>query len=300
MVLKKTGLILEGGGMRGAYTSGVLDAFMDEKIKFSYLIGVSAGANNGADFVSEQRERNKKVFVDMIQDKRYMGLLNLFKQGSYFGMDFLFDKLPNELVPFDYDTFNNSSVRFKVGTTDCETGEGVYFDHKDFEPRCFVEKVLRASCSLPIISPAVEINGHSYLDGGLVNPIPIDKSIDDGNIYNVIILTRNKSYRKSPAKLNFLINIFLHKYPKVIEAIQNRHKKYNDCLDKINKLEKEGRVYVFRPKKELTVDRYEKNVSKLKDLYQQGYDETVNQMNDFRIWINKHSIHREEKVVKVK
>ncbi|QZY57451.1 patatin family protein [Crassaminicella profunda] len=271
--------------MRGAYTSGVLDALMDENIKVSYVIGVSAGANNGADFVAEQRERNKKVFVDIVGDKRYLGISNLLKEGSYFGMNFLFDKVPNELVPFDYETFFNSPVTLKVCATDCEIGQPVYFEHKDFQPKYFVEKILKASCSLPIISLPVEINGKKYLDGGMVDPIPIEKSIDDGNPYNIIILTRNKNYRKTPSKWGFLTNVFLYKYPKLIKILKTRYKKYNNCIERINDLENRGHVYVFRPEKELSVDRFEKDVSKLNDLYEQGYYETMNQMKHFKKWI---------------
>ncbi|MCT4617950.1 MAG: patatin family protein [Marinisporobacter sp.] len=287
MFLKNIGLVLEGGGMRGAYTSGVLDALMDENIKCSYVIGVSAGANNGADFIAKQRDRNKKVFVDIVGDKRYLGIMNLLKEGSYFGMNFLFDEVPNVLVPFDYETFANNPVTFKVCTTDCEAGQSVYFSHKDYDAKYFVQKILRASCSLPILSLPVEINGSSYLDGGIIDPIPIDQSMKEGNPYNIIVLTRNKNYRKTPSKLNFLTNIFLYKYPKLIKIIKTRYKKYNDCVETINDLESKGYAYVFRPRKELSVDRFEKDISKLNDLYKQGYEETINQMESFKKWMKR-------------
>ncbi|WP_242847915.1 patatin-like phospholipase family protein [Inediibacterium massiliense] len=285
LILQNVGLVLEGGGMRGAYTAGVLDAFMDEKIKTSYIIGVSAGANNGADFMSDQRDRNKKVFVDIVKDPRHSGLLNLCREGSYFGMNFIFNTVANELIPFDYDTFYNSPVTFKVCTTDCKTGEAVYFSHKDFEPKYFAQKILRASCSLPIISSAVEIKGRKYLDGGMVDPIPIQKSIEDGNKYNIVILTRNKGYQKKPSRFHFIMKAFLHKYPEVGKALKNRYKKYNDCIDEINRLEEAGKVYVFRPQKELFVNRLEKDIEKLNDLYEQGYYEAMEQMDSFKNWI---------------
>ncbi|WP_243109409.1 patatin-like phospholipase family protein [Anaerophilus nitritogenes] len=286
LILQNVGLVLEGGGMRGAYTAGVLDAFMDEKIKTSYVIGVSAGANNGADFMSEQRDRNKKVFVDVVKDPRHSGIWNLLREGSYFGMDFIFNTVANELIPFDYDTFYNSPTTFKVCTTNCKTGEAVYFSHRDFEPKYFAQKILRASCSLPMISSPVEIGEHTYLDGGLVDPIPIKKSIQDGNSYNIVILTRNKGYKKKPSKFNFITKIFLHKYPEIVKVLKNRYKKYNDCMDEINKLEKEGSVYVFRPQKELSVNRLEKDIKKLNDLYEQGYHEAIHQMDDFKNWLD--------------
>jgi len=279
------GLVLEGGGMRGAYTSGVLDAFMDEDIKFSYVIGVSAGANNGTSYISEQRGRNKKVFVDMVKDKRYSGVPNLLKVGSYFNMDFIFNEIPNKIIPFDYETFRDSPVIFKVGVTDCETGEITYFSHKDYEPLYFAQKVLRASSSLPIISAPVEIKGRKYFDGGLVDPLPIEKAMEDGNMYNVLILTRDKNYRKTPEKsVEFISKMALRKYPKIIEAMKNRYRRYNYCVEKIIDLEKKGNVFVFRPENELIVDRYERNTTRLYNVYKQGYKETMKKMNSFKEW----------------
>lgn len=281
------GLVIEGGGMRGAYTAGVLDVFMEEEIKFPYVIGVSAGANNGSSYISCQKGRNKRIFSDWVKDERFLGFKNILKERSYFGMEFLFDILPNELDPFDYETFKNSEVLFKVCVTHCETGEPVYFEHKDYDTYDFINKVLRASSSLPLISPIVEIEGEKYLDGGMVDPIPIEKSISDGNEYNVIILTRNDDYRKSASKLDFLADVFFRNYPKLAQKLMDRHNQYNNCVDKIKKLEEEGYVYVFRPKKRLAIDRLEKDVSKLSDLYTQGYDETINQMSEFNEWIQK-------------
>ena len=286
MSKKNIGLILEGGGMRGAYTAGVLDAFLDNKIRFPYVIGVSAGANNGANFISEQRGRSKRIFVDWVKDKRFLGLSNFFREGSYFGMDFLFDKLPNELDPFDYNTFYNSPITYKVCITNCESGEPAYFEYKDFEQKdYFMKKVLRASSSLPIISPTVEINNRHYLDGGIADPIPIEKSISDGNSFNVIVLTRNEDYRKKPSKLTYLNKFFLYKYPNLVDTLKNRHSIYNNSLEKISLLQKNGEAFIFRPEEKIAVDRMERDTSKLDELYQQGYNETINQMSDFNQWL---------------
>ncbi|NMB07179.1 MAG: patatin family protein [Tissierellia bacterium] len=282
----KTGLILEGGGMRGAYTSGVLAAFMDENIEFPYVIGVSAGANNGANFVAKQRERNKKVFVDYANHEDFSGFKHLIVEKSYFNMDFLFDKLPNELVPFDYATFVNSETIFKVCVTDCETGQPVYFEKSQFGGIEFMNKVLRASSSLPIISEPVEINGKLYFDGGISDSIPIDKSLEDGNKFNVVVLTRNSDYRKEPQIIGPIAKHSLKKYPKVLNAIESRHIKYNVTLEKISVLEEEGFVYVFRPIAPLDVDRLEKDKDKLNRLYKQGYYEAMSQMKDFKKWLN--------------
>lgn len=282
---KKIGLVLEGGGMRGAYTSGVLAAFMDENIKFPYVIGVSAGANNGANFVAEQRERNKKVFVDYANHEDFAGFKHWIAEKSYFNMDFLFDKLPNELVPFDYNTFYNSPTRFKVCVTDCETGQPVYFEKSQFKNIEFMSKVLRASSSLPIISKPVGILGKLYFDGGISDSIPIEKSLEDGNCYNVVVLTRNEGYRKEKQILGLFTKHSLKKYPKIINAIESRHIKYNITLEKIKVLEEEGFAYVFRPIEPIDVDRLEKDKDKLNKLYEQGYSETMEQMEDFKKWL---------------
>lgn len=279
-----SGLVLEGGGMRGAYTSGVLAAFMDEGIKFPYVIGVSAGASNGASFVAEQRDRNKIVFVDYVRDKEYSGFGHWLRNGSYFNMDFLYDKLPNELVPFDYNTFYNSETIFKACATHCITGAPVYFEKNDFQPLYYMEAVLRASSSLPIISKPIEVKGELYFDGGITDSIPIRKAIEDGNEYNVVILTRNKEYRKGEQKLGLVKKLLSRKYPKVFQAIKTRHIRYNATLDALDKLEKEGRIYIFRPVNELKVDRLERDISKLEGLYNQGYREAMDLMEDFNKW----------------
>ncbi|SHH89075.1 patatin-like phospholipase family protein [Sporanaerobacter acetigenes] len=285
MTNKNVGLILEGGGMRGAYTSGVLAAFMDSNIKFPYVIGVSAGASNGANFVAEQRERNKKVFVEHVKDKEFSGFRHWIKDRSYFNMNYLYDSLPNKVVPFDYETFKKSKTIFKACATSCKTGKPVYFGKNDFDPLEYMEVVLRASSSLPIISTPVEINGELYYDGGISDSIPINKSIEDGNQYNVVVLTRNKEYRKEPQKINFAIKKLSKKYPKIVEAIKTRHIRYNSSLDKIQELEKKGEVFVFRPVKKFAVDRLERDISKLDALYMQGYNETMAKIDDLGKWL---------------
>lgn len=293
MIDEDIGLILEGGGMRGAYTSGVLDVFMDEGIKFPYVIGVSAGASNGANYVSGQRERNKKVFVDHVGDKEYSGFKHWIKRKNYFNMDFLYDELPNEVVIFDYEAFDKAKVIFKSCVTNCKTGKPAYFEKNDFSSKYYGEVVLRASSSLPIISQPVKINGELYYDGGITDSIPIEKSINDGNKYNVVVLTRNKDYRKESQKLGLISKSILKKHPKLYEAIKTRHIGYNRVLNKIDKLERESKVFVFRPIKELKVDRLEKDISKLNELYRQGYEETVGQIDDFKRWLDR--IRRNEK-----
>ena len=284
---EKIGLILEGGGMRGAYTGGVLEAFMEKNIKFPYVIGVSAGANNGANFVAEQKKRSKEIFTKYSVHKNFAGFKHWLKRDSYFNMDFLYDDLPNNLLPFDYDTFKDQDTIFKVCATNATSGQAEYFKKSDYSNEDFMTKVLKASSSLPVISKPVSINGELYFDGGVTDSIPLEKSLEDGNIYNVIVLTRNSDYRKKEQLLGVYSRNYLKEYPKTLDALEKRHVRYNITLEKIKKLEEEGFVFVFRPIEEVKVGRLEKDPERLEELYNQGYYETMDQMEKFERWIQE-------------
>lgn len=272
MLDNKVGLVLEGGGLRGLYTAGVLDMFLDEKIHFPYVIGVSMGACNATSYISKQRGRNKRVTLDYINDKRYISYSNLFKQGSMFGMDFIFNDIPNKLVNFDYETFNNSKQKFVTIATDCETGKSVYFEKNECED---INRVLRASSSLPFISNIVDIKGRKFLDGGISDSIPVKKALEDGYEKLVIVLTRNKEYIKEPFKFKILLKLLYKKYPNIVKKILERHANYNNTLKYIEKLEKEGKAFIIRPKNSLNVSRTERNRNKLEKIYNIGYQEAV-------------------------
>jgi predicted patatin/cPLA2 family phospholipase len=265
-----TGLILEGGGMRGLYTAGILDFFLERNVYLPYVIGVSAGACHAASYISRQWGRNKRVNIGYIQDPRYISYRNLIKTKSLFGMDFVFGELPNHLEPFDYPAFYQSDQSYFIGTTDCITGYPVYFDAKQSTPNVIL-KALMASSSLPFISPTVEIEGKVLLDGGIADPIPIRKSIADGNTKHVVILTRNEGYRKKPFKTKWLAKRFYAKYPEFTKAMINRHTVYNATLDLIEELVDAGKAFVIRPSEPLIVSRLERNPEKLTTLYNLGY-----------------------------
>lgn len=269
--MENVGLVLEGGGMRGLYTCGVLEYFMENQLYFNYVIGVSAGACNAASYISRQLKRNEKVIIGFVKDWRYMSLRNLILSKSYFGMDFIFDEIPNQHVPFDFRTFYESPGVFLVGATDCQTGKSIYLNKGDLGEQF---QALRASASLPMLSPIVKYKGYELLDGGISDAIPIKKSIQDGNIKNVIVLTRNKGYRKRPGKFNTLLKLSYRKYPQLIETMLNRYKNYNETLDYIEQLEDEGRALVIRPSNKLEVGRLEKDPQKLYRLLYQGYEDT--------------------------
>jgi len=260
---------------------------MQKKVIFPYVIGVSAGANNGADYVSEQRDRNKRVFIDLVDDERYCGLKNLINEGNYFGMDFLFKKLPNDIVPFDYETFAQSPITFKVVVTNCETGETEYFDKDDFDAKLFGEKILRASSSIPIITKPVEINGSYYYDGGVSDSIPLTKAMEDGYENNVLILTKQKGFRLKPKRSKAILKLLLRDYPKLVDKLNERHKVYNERIKWINKLENEGKIFIFRPQKKVKMRALNNDKEKLKELYQSGYEETDQRFYEFKKWMQE-------------
>lgn len=279
------GLILEGGGMRGIYTAGVLDYFAEQNLFFSYTIGVSAGACMGASYLSRQIGRNRKVNVNWVTDPRYISWSGFFKKGELFGMDFIFDELPNKLVPFDNDAFNNCPEEFVIGTTDIETGETIYY--RKSEPEFDLLTILRASSSLPFIAPIIEYKGRKLLDGGISDPIPLRQAERDGYKRNVLVLTRNDDYRKSKNKFSFFVRRAYRQFPKFVQKMLTRDTIYNDTLDYIAEQERKGNVFVIRPQQKLTVGRLERDSSKLDALYMQGYEEAKQLAPKLKAWLER-------------
>lgn len=281
--MENMGLVLEGGGMRGLYTSGVLDFFMEKNLYFPYVIGVSMGACNAASYISRQKGRNKRININYIDDPRYLSIKNWISRKGIFGSDFIFDEIPNKLEFFNIEAFNNSSQRFVIGTTDCDNGRPVYFE-KD-ECKDDILDIIKASSSLPFMAPIVKYKGINLLDGGISDPIPVKKSIKDGNNRNVIILTRNKGYVKKPFKFKFLVKKVYSSHKGLIDSMINRYKKYNDTIKYIEKLESEGKAFVIRPLKAMKVKRIEKNKEKLTELYEQGYKEAEKHYDRLNKWL---------------
>jgi len=276
------GLVLEGGGMRGLYTAGVLEFFLEKGMEFGYIIGVSAGACNAASYISKQKGRNKIVNTKFINDVRFVSFRNLILKGSLFGMDFIFDEIPNQLIPFDYETFYKSPVDFKVTATDCNTGRPVYFNKTNFDQQL---TVLRASSSLPLVSPMVRYAGYSLLDGGIADPLPINRAIDDGCKKVIVVLTRNNGYKKEPVNFleQLLYKIKYRNYPQLIKALMKKHIIYHKAMDYIEYLEQKGQAVVIRPTRTLTVGRYEKNADKLLELHRQGYEDASDTYEKIKI-----------------
>ncbi|WP_423798835.1 patatin-like phospholipase family protein [Neobacillus sp. SAB-20_R2A] len=267
----RVGLVLEGGGMRGVYTAGVLEYFLEQEMFFPYVIGVSAGACNAASYLSKQKGRNKTVTIEYASDPRYISWKNYFKNRQIFGMDFIFDEIPNKHIPYDFDRFYQNPSEFVIGTTDCMTGEPVYYSKKDYGKDLLT--VLRASSSLPFIAPEIRFKEKILLDGGISDPIPIKKAKQDGYEKNIVILTRNVGYQKKPSKFHFLADRRYPEYSGLLTALRNRYQQYNDTLNYLYEEEKNGSSFVIRPTVPLQVGRIERNPRKLEILYNQGYED---------------------------
>lgn len=264
-----SGLILEGGGMRGVFTSGILDNFMDRGIRFPYTIGVSAGACNGLSYMSGQKGRAKYSNIDLLDEYHYISIKQLLTKGNIMDFDLLFDKFPNHIIPYDYEAYARCSEVYEMVTTDCHTGQACYYDEK-YNPDRIIE-IVRASSSLPFVSPISYVDGKPMLDGGIADSIPLLRARQLGYNNNVVILTRNKGYRK-PSKPSTVPFFFYRKYPNLRRAIAGRNALYNSQLDMIERLEEEGAITVIRPTKPIEVDRIERDTRKLLDLYNQGYE----------------------------
>ena len=280
-----TGLILEGGGMRGAFTAGVLDALMGSGIEFDNVYGVSAGASNAASFVSKQQGRNRKVFVEGIRNRSYFSLRCLPAQRSLLDIRLLFDIYPNRLIPFDYETFEKSPVKLYTVLCDCESGRPVYIEKSTVNRRDFMMKVLAGSNSLPLVSPPVNIRGRLYLDGGLADSIPLERAMSDGCSRNLVIMTREQGYRKKPSKGAVLVAAAYRRYPAVTECFRTRHTAYNSCLDFCEEKEKDGSAMIIRPETTMGVSRTENSYRRLSALYDHGFKTGSRRSDEIRQYL---------------
>ena len=264
-----SGLILEGGGMRGVFTCGVLDNLMDRGIRFPYTIGVSAGACNGLSYMSGQRGRGKYSNITLLEEYRYIGLKQLLLKGNIMDFDLLFYEFPERIIPYDYEAFAKCEERYEMVTTSCRTGQACYFDEKE-DPKRIID-IVKASSSLPFVSPISYVDGEPMLDGGISDSIPILRARELGFDNNLVVLTRNKGYRK-PQKPTRVPPFFYRKYPKLREMIRKRNACYNEQIEMVERLEAEGKLTVIRPINPIVVDRMERDTQKLLDLYNEGYN----------------------------
>lgn len=268
MMMEEMGLVLEGGGMRGVFTAGAIDYMIDNGIKFPYVVAVSAGACNAISFVSGQRGRVKSCDTEVLKKYKYMGIRTMLRKGSIMDMNFLFDEFPKTVSPFDYDTFFNNSTKCLVVATNCVTGQAEYLEEKKDPER--LNNICKASCSLPFVCPITYVDDMPMLDGGISDAIPVRKAMEDGYGKIIVVLTRNRGYRKK-GKVKGPYFIY-KKYPKLKERLRHKNTEYNEVMSFIEKEERKGSIIVIRPKKKLEVDRLEKNIKKLNSLYDHGYE----------------------------
>lgn len=277
--MSRKGLVLEGGGLRGIYTAGILDVFLEEGITVDGVIGVSAGAIHGASFISKQKGRSLRYSLKYRKDKRYMSVSSLVKTGDLFGAEFCYHDLPDILDPYDYDAFLRNPTRMYVCCSNLETGEAEYLECRNM--RQDMEK-LRASASLPMVSQTVEIDGMKLLDGGVSDSIPIFAFRRMGYRKNIVVLTRPEGYRKGPDKMLKLEAIKYKEYPEFVKRVAMRHMYYNKTLDKLEELEKQGEVLILRPSKKLKISRIERNKKRIQAMYDLGVQDAKDKLEEIR------------------
>ena len=280
----KTAFVLEGGAMRGLYSAGVLDVFMQNNISTDAIYGVSAGALFGINFKSKQIGRAIRYNVKYAHEKNYMGVYSLITTGNIMNKEFCFDKLVNELDKFDFDTFDKSPIEFFAVVTNVETGKAEYI--KITNAREGLE-ALRASGSMPFVSKLVELNCGKYLDGAISDPIPLQKAIEDGYEKIVVVLTRPEGYRKHRDCMPY--DLIYRKYPNFVETAKKQYEIYNKTLDLIKKYEEEeeDKIIVLRPSKKLKIARVEKNIEKLNAIYNLGVDDCVLNLDKIKDYLSK-------------
>lgn len=280
----KTGLLLEGGAMRGLYTAGVLDVFMESNIKIDGIVGVSAGALFGMNYKSKQIGRVLRYNKKYAGNRNYMGLYSFLTTGNIMNEDFCFKRIVNELDPIDYETFKKTDVDFYAVVTNIETGKAEYVKIDDLKDKNNLE-ILRASGSMPFVSKPVVVNNKKYLDGGIADSIPIDKIMSMGFDRIIVVLTRPSDYRKKKTNQAFP-KIYYRKYPNFAKTINERYKKYNEELDKISELEKNDKICVIRPSKLVKIKRIEKDSDKLQEMYDLGKKDTLELLDKIKSFIN--------------
>ena len=285
--MSKVGLVLEGGAMRGMYTAGVLDTFMDKNIEIDGIIGVSAGALFGANYFSNQKGRTLRYNKKYCKDKRYISINSFIKTGNIVNKDFAYYKITNELDIFDDNKFVKTNKDYYVTVTNVLNGLPEYINIKNGIVNNM--EALRATSAMPLVSKMVKVNNNLYLDGAISDSIPVDKCIELGYDKVIVILTQHLEYKKKPlSKLDTIfVNVKYHKYPVLKEKIKLRYKNYNERLEKIKKLEKEGKIFVIRPSKQLNISRLERDENKLQEVYDLGVNDSKKLMKNLQHYLEK-------------
>lgn len=281
----KLGIVMEGGASRTIFSCGVADVFLDENIMPDYFIGVSAGIAYGVSYISGQRGRNAEFTKLYMNDKRYMGIRYLLnpRKRCYYNLDFAFDEIPNKLVPYDYDALANYPGKVVAVVTNIKTGEAEYKEIPAYEKRW---ETTIASCSLPVLFQPVKLGNDYYLDGGIADSVPYKQAMKEGCDKIIVILTRERNYKKGAEKSQRLIDIICRKYPRIVEKLDRRAEDYNKCCQELFELEAQGKIYVIAPENTYGVGRTEGDWKKLGPLYQEGIDVTRAQMENIKKYLN--------------
>ena len=282
--------MLEGGGMRGMYTCGILDVLMEQRIYVDGMVGVSAGIAFGCNYKSHQAGRALRYNVRFARDKRYSGIMSLLKTGNYYNAYFAYKLVPTHYDVFDYNVFEETSMECYAVCFDVNSGEGVYhkLTHVDNE---FFEWI-RASASMPVVAQPVEVGGRLLLDGGLADSIPLTFMMSKGYNRNIVILTREEGYRKTSERCMWLMKPLLRKWPKVIEALKKRPAHYNMQLQEVREQERAGNAFVFRPLKPLNVSRTTHNADEMNRVYQQGREEALQRLDELKRFLAGEEIEQ--------
>ncbi|MCM1567854.1 MAG: patatin family protein [Roseburia sp.] len=270
----QAGLVLEGGGMKGLYTAGVLDFFLEKGIEFSNVYGVSAGACHMCSYLSKQKGRARDISIDYLDSKHYCGKESLLFTGDFFNVEMCYHLIPDYLYPYDNEAFMAYGGKAYSVVTNIVTGRAEYLRVRDMKEDI---DMIRASASLPLVSRNVKIKGNYYLDGGISDAIPLQKSVMDGNRKNVVIMTKEEGFLRKPvdqAQLALIKARYL-RYPKVAEMMADRHIRYNETVEYLYRLQQNGQAFILRPKKKSEVGRIEKDKEKLLALYQEGYEDAA-------------------------
>ena len=280
-------MVLEGGATRGVFTSGVLDYLMEQGVYTSHVVGVSAGACNGVDYVSRQPGRTRDCMIHKEREySYYYGFRKFIKKKSLMNMDMIFDRYPNEILPYDYETYFASEMECEMVTTNCETGQAEYMTERHDRERLM--KVCRASCSMPLVAPIVNVDGVPYLDGGLTDSIPVRRAMEIGNEKIIVVLTRNPGYRKKPTSRAAadLYRRAYRKYPELVRAAIRRNYEYNRQIRQVEQLEREGKIFVFCPRIP-TVSRIEKDYDALLHFYEHGYQQAKRKYTQLEAYLER-------------
>ena len=279
----KTGLVLEGGGIRSIFESGVLDAFMENEIEFPYVIGVSAGSCNGVSFLGKNIHRMRDINITYSHDKRYKSIESIFKNGEYLNTKWIFGELTYDISPLNYDEYDKSNATLCAVATNAATGKAEYFYPKGFRDGC---EELRASCALPLAAKPVKLGKDYYYDGGIIDSIPLERAFDDGCEKCVVILTQDRSYKKQPIEHERLVKKALKKYPNVASAVLNRHNIYNAQKKYVFEQERLGNALVICPKEPLHASTLGISTERQKEIYELGYQQGLESIDKVKTYIN--------------